>query len=43
MTMSATVANTLVADGQLLTLKKTHAGAGTVTPASTVTLRVRKY
>jgi hypothetical protein len=43
MTLSATLANTLVADGQIVTLKKTHAGAGTVTPASTLTLRVRKY
>lgn len=43
LTLSATFANTLVADGQILTLKKTHAGAGTVTPASTCTIRVRKY
>jgi hypothetical protein len=43
MTLSATPANVRVADGQLVTLKKTHAGAGTVTPASTVTLRIRKY
>ena len=43
MTLSATAANLLVADGQIVTLKKTHAGAGTVTPASTLTLRIRKY
>jgi hypothetical protein len=43
MTLSATLANLLVADGQILTLKKTHAGAGTVTPASTLSIRVRKY
>jgi hypothetical protein len=43
MTLSATAANVLVADGQLVTLKKTHAGAGTVTPASTLSLRIRKY
>ena len=42
MTMSATPANRLVADGQILTLKKTHASTGTVTPASTLTIRVRK-
>ncbi len=42
MTMSATPANRLVADGQILTLKKTHAAGGTVTPASTLTIRVRK-
>lgn len=43
MTLSATAANVLVADGQLVTLKKTHAGAGTVTPASTLSIRIRKY
>jgi hypothetical protein len=43
MTLSATLANLLVADGPILTLKKTHAGAGTVTPASTLSIRVRKY
>ncbi|HEY5955554.1 MAG TPA: hypothetical protein VIV60_03330 [Polyangiaceae bacterium] len=43
MTLSATDANLLVADGQLVTLKKTHASTGTVTPASTLTLRIRKY
>ena len=43
LTLSATPANVLVADGQILTLKKTHAGAGTVTPASTLTIRYRKY
>ncbi len=43
MTLSATAANLLVADGQIVTLKKTHAGAGTVTPASTLSLRIRKY
>lgn len=43
MTLSATAANVLVADGQIVTLKKTHAGAGTVTPASTLSIRIRKY
>lgn len=42
MTLSATFANTLVADGQIVTLKKTHLSTGTVTPASTCVLRVRK-
>lgn len=42
MTLSATFANTLVADGQLVTLKKTHLSTGTVTPASTLSIRVRK-
>lgn len=43
MTLSATAANLLVADGQLVTLKKTHLSTGTVTPASTLSLRIRKY
>ncbi len=43
MTLSATVANQLVADGQLVTLKKTHLSTGTVNPASTLSLRIRKY
>jgi hypothetical protein len=43
MTLSATVANTFVADGELVTLKKTHASTGTVSPASTLSLRIRKY
>lgn len=43
MTLSATAANLLIADGQLVTLKKTHASTGTVNPASTLSLRVRKY
>lgn len=43
MTLSATAANVLVADGQLVTLKKTHASTGTVTPASTLSIRIRKY
>lgn len=42
MTLSTTFANTLVDDGQLLTLKKTHASTGTVTPASTCIVRYRK-
>jgi hypothetical protein len=42
MTLSATAANLLVNDGQILTLKKTHASTGTVTPASTCTVRYRK-
>lgn len=42
MTLSATAANLLVSDGQLLTLKKTHASTGTVTPASTLIVRYRK-
>lgn len=42
MTLSATAANVLVADGQLVTLKKTHLSTGTVTPASTCALRIRK-
>lgn len=42
MTLSATAANLLVADGQLITLKKTHLSTGTVTPASTLALRIRK-
>lgn len=43
MTLSATAANVLVADGQLVTLKKTHLSTGTVSPASMLSLRVRKY
>lgn len=43
MTLSATDANLLVADGQLVTLKKTHLSTGTVSPASTLSLRIRKY
>jgi hypothetical protein len=43
MTLSATAANLLVADGQLVTLKKTHLSTGTVTPASTCSIRIRKY
>jgi len=43
MTLSATDANRLVADGQIVTLKKTHLSTGTVTPASVLSLRVRKY
>lgn len=43
MTLSATAAALLVADGQIVTLKKTHAGGGTVTPASTCCVRIRKY
>ncbi len=43
MTLSATAANLLIADGQLVTLKKTHASTGTVNPASTLSLRIRKY
>lgn len=42
MTLSATAANLLVNDGQIMTLKKTHASTGTVTPASTCTVRYRK-
>jgi hypothetical protein len=42
MTLSATFANTQIADGQLVTLKKTHLSTGTVTPASTLSIRVRK-
>jgi hypothetical protein len=42
MTLSATPANRFVARGQLVTLKKTHASTGTVSPASTLCLRVRK-
>ncbi len=42
-TLSATAANLLVADGQLVTFKKTHASTGTVSPASTLSLRIRKY
>ncbi len=42
MTLSATFANTLVARGQIVTLKKTHAGAGTVGPASTCSLKIRR-
>lgn len=41
-TLSATAANLLVNDGQILTLKKTHLSTGTVTPASTCTIRYRK-
>ena len=43
MTLSATLANTFVADGQIVTLKKTHASTGTVSPASMLSIRVRKY
>lgn len=42
-TLSATAANVLVADGQLVTWKKTHLSTGTVTPASTLSIRIRKY
>jgi hypothetical protein len=42
LTLSATAANRLVNDGQILTFKKTHAAGGTVTPASTLCIRVRK-
>jgi hypothetical protein len=43
MVLSGTAANLLVARGQLVTLKKTHASTGTVSPASTLSLRIRKY
>lgn len=42
LTLSATVANTRVARGQIVTFKKTHLSTGTVTPASTLYLKVRK-
>jgi hypothetical protein len=42
MTLSATPANRLVNDGQLMVLKKTHASTGTVSPASTLVLRYQK-
>jgi hypothetical protein len=41
-TLSATFANLLVSAGQILTFKKTHAGAGTVSPASSCCIRYRK-
>ena len=48
LTLSATPANVLVARGQIgdgrqiVTFKKTHASTGTVTPQSTLYLKVRK-
>lgn len=42
MTLSATFANTLVARGQIVTLKKTHLSTGTVTPASTLAIKIRR-
>lgn len=42
MTLSATFANTLVARGQIVTLKKTHLSTGTVTPQSTLVLKIRR-
>ena len=42
MTLSATFANTLVARGQIVTLKKTHLSSGTVTPASTLAIKIRR-
>lgn len=42
MTLSATFANTLVNDGQLITLKKTVGGTGVVVPISFITIRYRK-
>lgn len=42
MTLSATFANTLVARGQIVTLKKTHLSTGTVTPASTCAIKIRR-
>lgn len=41
-TLSATFANTLVNDGQILTLKKTVGGTGVVVPISFITIRYRK-
>ncbi len=41
-TLSATFANTLVNDGQILTLKKTVGGTGVVVPVSYITIRYRK-
>lgn len=37
-----TVANSLVADGQILTLKKTIGGSGVIVPISHVTIRYRR-
>ena len=42
LTLSATFANTLVARGQLVTFKKTHLSTGTVTPASTLSIKIRR-
>ncbi len=42
MTLSATFANTLVARGQIVTLKKTHLSTGTVTPQSTLAIKIRR-
>lgn len=39
-TLTASAAN--VTEGQILTVKKTHAGAGTATPQSSWTIRYRK-
>lgn len=41
-TLSATFANTLVNDGQILTLKKTIGGTGVIVPISFFTIRYRK-
>ncbi len=41
-TLSATAANLLVNDGQILTLKKTVGGTGVVVPISFFTIRYRK-
>lgn len=42
MTLSVVAGAINVARGQLITLKKTHASTGTVTPAATLYLKVRK-
>lgn len=42
MTLSTTAANRLVARGQIVTLKKTHLSTGTVTPASSCTVKIRR-
>ena len=41
-TLSAVAGATLVARGQIVTWKKTHLSTGTVTPASTCTLKIRR-
>ena len=40
--LSATFANTLVNDGQILTFKKTHGGTGVVVPIAYISIRYRK-